>query len=357
MSLVSVNHLIPFNTTFMNCLTVWNSESFILRYTKSEQNLWNFILSAPNSGSYIALGFSNNGAMVKSSALVGWVNNDDGIGVIKQYYLGGASSRQCVPDQGNLQVMHGKSLIVSHSYSSYLYLAFQLNITQLPQYLIFAVGPKDTLPASDNFLPVHRNKLSIFINYDTGMIFGVGKGFGVVRRHGLMVMIGWGVLMPIGVMVARYFKKKNELGHGHMIHIPTNWFNTHMCIQALGFGLGLGGIIAGFGLTKANDESVRSHKSLAISILVFGSLQMMALVVRPEKSSKMRRYWNWYHWYVGRAAIACAIGNIFLGLSLAHEAKSYTIAYVVFLAVLTLISLLMEIRMWINNNNNNNNNI
>ncbi|KAM0940107.1 putative cytochrome b561/ferric reductase transmembrane [Dioscorea sansibarensis] len=99
---------------------------------------------------------------------------------------------------------------------------------------------------------------------------GVGNGFGVVRRHGLMVMIGWGVLVPIGVMVARYFKKKNELGHH-----PTNWFNTHMCIQALGFGLGLGGIIAGFGLTKANDESVTSHKSLAISILAFGSLQVI----------------------------------------------------------------------------------
>ncbi|KAM0940106.1 putative cytochrome b561/ferric reductase transmembrane [Dioscorea sansibarensis] len=83
----------------------------------------------------------------------------------------------------------------------------------------------------------------------------------------------------------------------------------------------------------------------------------MALVVRPEKSSKVRRYWNWYHWYVGRAAIACAIGNIFLGLSLAHEAKSFTIAYVIFLAVLVLVSLLMEIRMWINNNNNDNNNI
>ena len=134
---------------------------------KSEQSLWNFILSAPNYGSYVALGFSTNGAMVESSALAGWVNND-GIGVVKQYYLSGTSSKQCRPDQGNLQVMHGKSLIVSYSHSSHLYLAFQLNITQLPRYLILAVGPKNTLPVSDNFLPTHRNKLSISINYDTG---------------------------------------------------------------------------------------------------------------------------------------------------------------------------------------------
>ncbi|KAJ0977141.1 hypothetical protein J5N97_012615 [Dioscorea zingiberensis] len=277
--------------------------------------------------------------MVGSSALVGWINGG-GMGIVKQYYLGGTRSSQCLPDQGNIPVMKDKSLIISHS--SHLYLAFQLNSTQpLSRHLIFAVGPKNTWPESNNFLPPHRNKISISLNYDTGVSLENGNGFGVVRRHGMMGLIGWGVLMPMGVMVARYLKGWEP-----------NWFYTHTCMQGIGFGLGVGAVIAGFGLSKAGDHSVSSHKSLGISILVFGSLQVMAFLVRPEKTSKVRRYWNWYHWYVGRAAIVCAMVNIFHGLSLAHEANSFTIGYGIFLGFLALVSFVMEIRMWINNNNN-----
>lgn len=40
-------------------------------------------------------------------------------------------------------------------------------------------------------------------------------------------------------------------------------------------------------------------------------LQMTALLYRPLKTQPIRRYWNWAHWWLGRAATALAISNIY----------------------------------------------
>ena len=41
------------------------------------------------------------------------------------------------------------------------------------------------------------------------------------------------------------------------------------------------------------------------------SPQLTALAYRPLKSVPARRYWNWGHWWIGRGAAACAIGDIY----------------------------------------------
>ncbi|RRT42746.1 hypothetical protein B296_00056894 [Ensete ventricosum] len=161
------------------------------------------------------------------------------------------------------------------------------------------------------------------------------RGFPARRWHGLLTMLGWGVLMPAGVIMARYFK-----------HLDPLWFYSHISIQGIGFVLGLVGIIAGFNLdddlrSTSSSSAVLKNQRKAINILV---LQVMAFLVRPDKSSKIRRYWNWYHHYVGRAAIASAVANIFLGLSVAHEDGSWTVGYVIFLLVWVIASLLLEVK-------------
>ncbi|CAL9145718.1 unnamed protein product [Musa hybrid cultivar] len=156
-SKLGVGNLIPFNTSSLMCVSAWSSEGFILRYTKAGPSLWSFVLSAPDTGAYVAIGFSPDGKMVGSSAVVGWTPSD-GAGTVKQYYLGGYSSSQCPPDQGSLPLVQRSSLLVSQN--SRLYLAFQLNTAQPQQNLIYAVGPSNTLPPSGGSLATHRDKAS-----------------------------------------------------------------------------------------------------------------------------------------------------------------------------------------------------
>ena len=71
----------------------------------------------------------------------------------------------------------------------------------------------------------------------------------------------------------------------------------------------------------------------------------MALLVRPGKKAKVRKYWNFYHHNLGRIAVAFAVGNIFYGLSLAGEGRSWTIGYGVFLGIWFVVSLVLEVRL------------
>ena len=182
----------------------------------------------------------------------------------------------------------------------------------------------------------HRSYGSAAVDYATGVASSAGGGasFDTKKWHGAMAGLGWGVLMPVGVALARYFKR----------HDPF-WFYAHISVQGVGFVLGTAGVIAGF---KLNDDlpGADRHQALGIAILVFGCLQVLAFLARPGKGSKVRRYWNWYHHYVGRAAVACAVANVFVGLSVAHEASAAAAFYGVFLAAWVLASAVLEVRLW-----------
>ncbi|XP_042455229.1 cytochrome b561 and DOMON domain-containing protein At3g07570-like isoform X1 [Zingiber officinale] len=181
-TLLSVSNLIPFNTSSLTCVAAWNSEGFILRYAKAGPRLWSFVLSAPDSGTYVAIGFTPNGRMVGSSAVVGWVPGGGGAVVAKQYSLGGYSSSQCPPDQGDLPLVQRSSVLVSKH--SRVYLAFQLGTVQPQQNLIYAVGPAGTLPSAGGYLSAHRNMASDTLAAPAAGGGGGGEGSGEGSENG-----------------------------------------------------------------------------------------------------------------------------------------------------------------------------
>ncbi|KAK1318403.1 hypothetical protein QJS10_CPB04g01907 [Acorus calamus] len=332
------SNLIPFSTTNLSCDSVWSSQNFILRYAQTRPGTWSFILSAPDNNAYISIGFSSNGRMVGTSAIAGWINSG-GPGVVKQYYLGGTGSTDCPPDQGELTLVKESMMIISQS--SNLYMVFQINTTAQPKTeLIYAVGPKNRLPSSSSsggyYLPQHKDMVSTSINYVNGQSSSgsSGRPYSTLRQgHGLLTLVGWGVLMPIGVTVARYFKHRD----------PT-WFYVHISIQGIGFIIGMIGLITGFSLEDKLNVDVDTHKGLAVFILVLGCLQVMALLARPAKGAKLRKYWNWYHHYVGRVCIVVAVGNIFYGIHLGMESSSWNIGYGIVLALWVVVSVVLELR-------------
>uniref|UniRef100_A0A0D9V8W5 DOMON domain-containing protein n=1 Tax=Leersia perrieri TaxID=77586 RepID=A0A0D9V8W5_9ORYZ len=183
---LSLGNLIPFNTTGLSCFRAWTSQDFILRFGKdsSSKNVWSFVLSAPDSGGYIAVGFAPTaGKMVGSSAVAGWVAPSSGVGTAKQYYLGGMTSSSCPPDKGNLALSSSAAAagaaasptIVSKG--SRLYLAFQLTGQPITD-LIYAVGPSGKLPASNGLLVQHLSMTAGKITLSGGGTTATGGGGG-----------------------------------------------------------------------------------------------------------------------------------------------------------------------------------
>ncbi|KAF5741339.1 hypothetical protein HS088_TW10G00335 [Tripterygium wilfordii] len=325
---------VAFDTANLHCLPVWTPRNFVLRYGQASSDTWSFVLSAPDSNSYVAIGFSSNGQMVGSSAIVGWISN--GAGAMKQYYLGGQSSSLVQPDQGNLSILSNSTIIVSQS--SRIYMAFQLNTNQPQTQVLYAVGTTGSLPAAPSYmLTEHGDKVSTSLNYATGQVTRTGRPHSRLRRsHGILNMLGWGIAMLIGVIVARYFREWDPI-----------WFYVHAGVQVSGFILGIIGVICGFALeNRLTGVDVSTHKSIGIFVLVLGCLQVMAFFARPDKLSRVRVYWNWYHYSLGRILLVFAVANVFYGIDLGEKGSGWNVGYGIVVGILFLVALVLEIRLW-----------
>ncbi|KAI3854790.1 hypothetical protein MKW92_048257 [Papaver armeniacum] len=314
---------LPFDTTSLSCFPLWTRQDYILRYSKTGSDVWNFLLSAPQKKNYIAIGFSESGKMPGSSAIVGWVG-DNSIGIAKQYFLGDKRADRVLSDQGNLTLLDKSSPTIT-SQNSRLYLAFQLKTAQPIRNVIYSIGPDGVLPNSRFTLSQHADEGNTLVNYETGQAKTLSPPYTRLRRgHGSLNMIGWGLCLLIGAMVARYLREKDPL-----------WFYLHA----------FSGIITGLVLEDVLSASVDRHKTIGIFVLIFGCLQVIAFLARPKVESKYRFYWNIYHWTVGRTMIILAAANVFYGLKLADEHKGWTAGYAVALSILIVTAIGLEIRM------------
>lgn len=322
---LAVAHLIPFDSSALHCINLWKQEDFILRYKNSATNQWSFVLSAPDTGAWVAVGFSGKGGMVGSTAMVGWSSSSGGKAFAKEYYLQGRAPEAVTPDDGKLTLVRNKTVTVSSS--GRLYLAFELSTDHPQPFLIYSIGQQNNLPSSPDFmLQQHRDMGARGFNYASATLSSGGaasdSGFPAKRWHGLLSMMSWGVLLPMGMMVARYFRRQDPY-----------WFYGHMAVQGVGFLVGIAAVVLGFRLDDDGLKNIDVHKAIGIAILAMSSLQVTAVLARPDKMSKVRRFWNWYHHNIGRIAILLAISNVFLGLTIAKEVSAYIVSYGVFVAV------------------------
>ncbi|XP_062210208.1 cytochrome b561 and DOMON domain-containing protein At4g12980-like [Phragmites australis] len=157
--------------------------------------------------------------------------------------------------------------------------------------------------------------------------------------HGVLNAVSWGILIPLGAIIARYLRVFESA--------DPAWFYLHIACQCSGYILG----VAGWGLgLKLGSESVGTtyhpHRNIGIAIFCLATLQVFALLLRPDKKNKYRFYWNIYHHSVGYSVIILSAINIFKGLDILKPTSGYKTAYIAILATLGGIALCLEVITW-----------
>lgn len=125
--------------------------------------------------------------------------------------------------------------------------------------------------------------------------------------HGLLMLIGWGVLIPLGVTMARFGRAFR----------PPLWFTVHRIVNTLGLLVQLGGFIASFYVNVTAKFLAVPHVILGLAAFVFGMQQPLNALLRPhppENKTRARRCWEWWHKNSGRLATVLGLVNPFLGL-------------------------------------------
>jgi hypothetical protein len=136
-----------------------------LQYHQDKNNVLRVVLSTMYSTGWVGMGFSRDGLMIGSSAMVGWMGKT-GLHHIRQFALRGKTSSKVVADRGFLVSNdHDHTVVVQQAK---IYLAFQLkfNYRLTNQHIILAFGPG--IP-SKNKLSKHQDKTSFTFDFATGM--------------------------------------------------------------------------------------------------------------------------------------------------------------------------------------------
>ncbi|GAV74596.1 Cytochrom_B561 domain-containing protein/DUF568 domain-containing protein [Cephalotus follicularis] len=159
--------------------------------------------------------------------------------------------------------------------------------------------------------------------------------------HAVINAAAWGVLLPIGAVVARYMR--------HIQAVGPAWFYGHAGVQLFAFSLGSAGFGIGIRLGELSPGVVYGlHRKLGFAAFCLGALQTLALLFRPKSTNKFRKYWKSYHHFVGYACVVLGVVNVFQGFEVMGEGNSYAkLGYCLSLSTLLGICIALEVNSWV----------
>ncbi|XP_010313987.1 cytochrome b561 and DOMON domain-containing protein At5g35735-like isoform X3 [Solanum lycopersicum] len=188
------------------------------------------------------------------------------------------------------------------------------------------------------------------MNYDSSETINLrtGKGRGnrihksskIRKVHGILNIIGWGVVLPIGVIIARNFRE---------FPLPwLGWKKCHISCQTIGYLVGTTGWAVGIWLGKASKYySFPKHGTYGLLIFAFATIQMLFFKLKPGESDKYRMYRNMFHHVVGYSLMIGICINILKGIHIIHlDYTSWKPTYLGIVSCLAFIFLVFEIVSW-----------
>ncbi|KAF3541004.1 hypothetical protein F2Q69_00019560 [Brassica cretica] len=164
----------------------------------------------------------------------------------------------------------------------------------------------------------------------------------VLGVHGFMMFLAWGILLPGGILSARYLK-----------HIKGDgWFKIHMYLQCSGLAIVFLGLL--FAVAELNGFSFSSsHVKFGFTAIVLACAQPVNAWLRPPKPaqgelmSSKRLIWEYSHSIVGQSAVVIGVVALFTGMKHLGERNgaenvdglNWALGLWVFLGVVTVVYL------------------
>ncbi|XP_011069702.1 cytochrome b561, DM13 and DOMON domain-containing protein At5g54830 [Sesamum indicum] len=301
-----------------------DDQQVMLFWTLSENSISIAARGEKKSG-YLAIGFGRG--MVNSYAYVGWVD-DSGKGRVNTYWIDGRDSSNVHPTKENLTYVRCKSEngIITLEFTRPLNPSCDPNgrpecnnivDPSTPLKVIWAMGAQwsdDHLSVGNMHFVTSKRPMSVLLmrgsaeaEEDLRPVLGV---------HGFMMFLAWGILLPGGILAARYLKHVKD----------DNWFRIHVYLQYSGLAIVfLGFLFAVAELRGLTFDSV--HVKFGMLAILLAVAQPVNAYLRPKKpangeeTSKTRLIWEYTHIIIGRCAIVVGVAALISGMK--HLGERY----------------------------------
>ncbi|KAI4311598.1 hypothetical protein MLD38_036482 [Melastoma candidum] len=267
---------------------------------------------------YLAIGFGSG--MIRSYAYVGWVDLN-GTAHVNTYWIDGQDASsvhatnenlthvRCRSENGIITMEFTRPINPLCSHSDRPECRNIIDPTT-PLRVIWAMGAKWTdgsLTESNMHSSTSQRPVRVLLM--RGSAEAEQDLRPVLAVHGFMMFLAWGILLPGGILAARYLK--HVKGDG--------WYKIHVYLQYSGLSIiFLALLFAVAELRGFHTES--SHVKFGITAIVFAFVQPLNAYFRPERPaageqpSSARVTWEYFHVIVGRCGIVFGVVALFTGM-------------------------------------------
>ncbi|XP_057433030.1 cytochrome b561, DM13 and DOMON domain-containing protein At5g54830-like [Lotus japonicus] len=274
---------------------------------------------------YLAIAFGSG--MIYSYAYVGWVD-DSGVGRVNSYWIDGRDASSIHPTHENLTYVRCKTEngIITMEFTRPLHPSCGRekrpecnNIIDplSPLKVVWAMGDRwsnDHL--SERNMHSFMSSRPIRVQLMRGSAEAEQDLLPVLAVHGFMMFLAWGILLPGGILAARYLKHLKGDGW-YKIHVYLQYSALAIIFLALLFAVAE---LRGFHVSSA-------HVKFGITAIFLACLQPVNAFLRPPKQTNgeqapfKRVLWEYFHVVVGRSAVVVGIAALFSGMK--HLGQRY----------------------------------
>ncbi|CAL1408196.1 unnamed protein product [Linum trigynum] len=283
-------------------------------WTMSDESISIAARGEKKSG-YVAIGFGDG--MVNSFAYVGWVD-DEGKGHVKTYWIDGKEVTSVHATNENLTHVRCKSEngVITLEFTRPLNptCVGQVECNNIidptsPLKVVWALGASwsDEHLSEENMHSAtsQRPMRVLLMGGSTEAEQDIRP---VLAVHGFMMFLAWGILLPGGILAARYLKQVKGDG----------WYRIHVYLQYSGLAIVLLGFL--FAVAELHGLYVSSlHVKVGLTAISLACAQPVNALMRPKRPgngdvTRKRLMWEYFHAIVGRSAIIFGIIAVFTGM-------------------------------------------
>ncbi|KAK7293197.1 hypothetical protein RJT34_16060 [Clitoria ternatea] len=328
------------NNLYTNCLDLPVLHSF-LHWTHDPSNATlavAFEAAPPQPGGWVSWGLNPTGAgMVGAQVLAAFKSN----GAVTVKTLDLKSYTAIVPGKLSFEVWD----VRGEEVGGVIRIFANVKVPEKAESLnhVWQVGPSVTNGRLDkhDFAPANMNSKGT-LNFNGATTQESPLDFRTRNKniHGVLNAVSWGVLFPLGVVIARYMRVFPSA--------DPAWFYLHTSCQLSAYVLGVAGWGTGMKLgSESEGIQYSGHRNIGITLFCFATLQVFALFIRPKKDHKYRYLWNVYHHSIGYSVVILGIINVFRGFFILQPDNKWKSLYIAVILALAAIALVLEMFTWI----------
>lgn len=299
---------------------------------------------------WLSIGFSDSGVMPNSDSVVGLPTAE----TVLEYDMDSYSQ----PDEALLQEITNGTITQADGVTTLTFVRL-LQPEGNGKQLLTATDEATWLYAwgGSNTFVQHTVEGAFALSLDSCDVRNaVNSGNAKQHAHGWLMVIGWSVCFPVGILFARFSESFATVG-----------FPVHRMLQTLGFLLALAGFFVAVSFTEDFDldHFDNPHALSGLFLTIFMMLQVVAAVFRPHpppkdptpahprnghqeapkppKPSTLRRAWSLSHRAVGYSLVVWSILQCYSGFGELTLKDGWRTLYTALVVVVVVAFVLLQL--------------